>query len=68
METNQKKVRLPNFSSAEESLLLTLAEQHASIIENKKTDAVFSEEKKNVGKKLILPLRPRWALEEVQKT
>ncbi|XP_017466288.1 PREDICTED: uncharacterized protein LOC108359122 [Rhagoletis zephyria] len=43
---DKKRNRLPNFSIAEENLLIALAEQHASVIENKKTDATSWEEKR----------------------
>ncbi|XP_067622099.1 myb/SANT-like DNA-binding domain-containing protein 3 [Eurosta solidaginis] len=49
---SKNKPRLPNFSSAEETLLISLAEQHASILENKKTDAVFCEQKRKVWEQI----------------
>ncbi|XP_017473643.1 PREDICTED: uncharacterized protein LOC108364469 [Rhagoletis zephyria] len=52
MDSNIRKSRLPNFTSAEETLLISLAEQHAMILENKRTDAVFCEEKKKVWEKI----------------
>lgn len=40
-----KRERTPNFSTEEVLKLVNLAKKHAHIIENKKTDAVFSKKK-----------------------
>lgn len=44
-DSNKKKPRGPNFSSIDRALLLNIVEGYMNIIENKKTDAVWSKEK-----------------------
>ncbi|XP_017465955.1 PREDICTED: uncharacterized protein LOC108358938 [Rhagoletis zephyria] len=48
----QSKYRLPNFTSTEENLLLSLVEQHATILENKRTDAVSWEAQKKAWEQI----------------
>lgn len=48
----QKKIRVPNFSSSDRSLLLKLTNNFKGIIESKKTDAVTWKEKQETWEKI----------------
>lgn len=48
MTHKQKRNRLPNFTPAEESFLLSLAHKHVDVIESRLTDGQIWEEKRKV--------------------
>ncbi|XP_036317996.1 myb/SANT-like DNA-binding domain-containing protein 3 [Rhagoletis pomonella] len=51
---DKKRNRLPNFTSGDESPLITLVERYANKIENKRSDAVSWEEKRKAWEEIDL--------------
>ena len=51
---NAKRERAPNFNKDEEEILVSLVKQYAKVVENKKTDAVMWQQKKEAWDKLAV--------------
>lgn len=58
MDVKKKRQRGANFTKNEENAAFSIIHKYKNIVENKKTDAVSTEDKKKLGRRLPTNLMP----------